>query len=138
MWDVPMPTLNRKRSFILGASMSLMVMLPFISEAAAPKTFKELTDIAINVINSGVAVTLVLGIVIYFYGVATHISSYNEKGSSAFRLHFFWGIIALFVMFSVWGILEIVQNTIFNGGAIGTGSGAAPASFCSGLDNCSE
>ena len=101
---------------------------------AAPHTFSELADLLTNLINGGIGVALILGIVVYFFGVATSISKIGEGDAERLRAHFLWGIIALFVMFSVWGILALVRNTLFGGGAFG---GDAPKqATCETIDDC--
>lgn len=52
------------------------------------------------------------------------------------RSYLVWGIIIIFVMVSIWGILQLLQNTLFgNGGynSIGTNS----ATPCSSFTDCS-
>ncbi|HWO07124.1 MAG TPA: hypothetical protein VNM40_00915 [Candidatus Paceibacterota bacterium] len=83
---------------------------------AAPRTFDQLIDLIIRLLNAGIGITLILGIVIYFYGVATSIPKFRTDDSERLRAHFVWGLLALFVMFSVWGILALVRNTLFAGG----------------------
>jgi len=48
-----------------------------------------------------------------------------------------WGIIALFVMFSVWGILAVIRNTLFSGAGAGYGyTSKDDAALCKSLDDC--
>lgn len=87
---------------------------------AAPRTFSELADLVTNLINGGIGVAFILGIVVYFFGIVTSISKLREGDNERIKAYFVWGIIALFVMFSVWGILALVRNTLFGGGAGGS------------------
>lgn len=103
---------------------------------AAPRTFSELADLLVNLINGGIGVALILGIVIYFYGLVTSIPHTSEGGSERLRAHFFWGILALFVMFSVWGILALLRNTLFGGGGYSFGNGGGDQVLCESLDDC--
>lgn len=102
---------------------------------AALNTFTDLANLALKIINSGIGVVLILGIVIYFYGVATSIPKMKEGDPERLRAHFFWGLLALFVMFSVWGILNVVANTLFGGG--GTDAlGGSTGPLCEGIGDC--
>lgn len=83
---------------------------------AAPRTLHELADMFITFINAGIGVALVAGIVIYFYGVATNIHKAASGEVNTLRTHLLWGLIALFVMFSIWGIIALLRNTLFSGG----------------------
>ena len=105
----------------IAAFLSLL-LLPSIT-LAAPRTFQELAALFVTFINAGIGVALVAGIVIYFYGVVTSIPKASTGDIDRIRAHMVWGIIALFVMFSVWGILALLRNTLFGGGGGGVGSG---------------
>jgi succinate dehydrogenase/fumarate reductase cytochrome b subunit len=91
-----------------------ITFVPFIAAAAtAPRTFKELAEFVVGILDNATAILFVLGIVIYFYGISTNILKFGEEGMEKARAYFFWGIIVLFMMFSIWGILRILQDTIF-------------------------
>lgn len=113
-----------------------LLLSPMVA-SAAPRTFSELADLLMNIINAGIGIALILGIVIYFYGIATSIPRMSEGGAERLRAHFLWGIIALFVMFSVWGILALLRNTLFGGSSYGVGSsGSGQQVLCDSLDDC--
>jgi hypothetical protein len=96
---------------------------------AAPRTYAELAGFLIQLINAGIGVALTLAVVVYFYGIVSNMSEANEGKFEKMRTHITWGIIALFVMFSVWGILGLIRNTLFGGGAGGFDS-APTEVFC--------
>lgn len=111
-----------------------ILLLPSLA-LAAPRTFSELADLVTNLINGGIGVALILGLVIYFYGIATSIPKTGQGDMERIRAHFFWGIIALFVMFSVWGIVALIRNTLFGGGEVDFG-GSSNQVLCETLDDC--
>lgn len=103
---------------------------------AAPRTFEELASYFVFLMNNIVAVLVVAGIVLYFWGVTTNLKKASEGDTNARKNIFFWGVVALFVMVSVWGILRLLQNTLFGGAApIGSGVGQS-AQFCDSFGNC--
>ncbi len=114
--------------------LALAMMMPSVA-AAAPRTFKDLADQWVNIINAGIGIALTLGIVVYFYGIITTFR--NSKGgfTNEYRNQLLWGLLALFVMFSVWGILGLIRNTLFGGGAGGFNSGYDSAE-CDSLEEC--
>lgn len=117
----------------------LFAALAFPSLAlAAPRTFSELADLVTNLINGGIGVALILGIVVYFYGISTSMHKTMGGEMSHIRTQLVWGILALFVMFSVWGILGLIRNTLFDGGAtdLGGGDDFSGEVLCQGLDDC--
>jgi len=113
-----------------------LLLLPGIV-LAAPRTLHELAALFVTFINAGIGVALVAGIVIYFYGIATSIPKASSGDIDRLRAHMIWGIIALFVMFSVWGILALLRNTLFGGGsgAYGTDSGSFEIE-CETFEDC--
>jgi hypothetical protein len=112
--------------------LALITILALPSAAlAAPQTFSELAEFMVRFINAGIGTAIILGLVIYFYGIATGLV--NLKGGSTEQLsqRIIWGLIALFVMVSVWGIVGLVRNTLFGGGA---GGGGVEENNCLDLD----
>jgi hypothetical protein len=103
--------------------------------SAAPRTFSELADLITNLINGGIGVALILAIVIYFWGIIATIPHQSKGDGERLRTHIVWGLAALFIMFSVWGILALLRNTLFGGGAYDLGGGGMQA-LCEGLDDC--
>ncbi len=120
-----------------GLSLFAVLLLPSIA-LAAPRTFGELAAMFVTFINAGIGVALVAGIVIYFYGVATSIPKASTGDIDKLRAHMIWGIIALFVMFSVWGILALLRNTLFGGGTGVYGGGSESYEMeCETFEDCS-
>lgn len=103
----------------------LAILAPSIA-LAAPRTFGELAGTLVLIINNATTVLIVLGIVVYFWGISTNILKFSEEGGEKFKQYFFWGIIVLFVMVSVWGILRLLQNTLFGSNPYSGGGAASP------------
>ena len=82
---------------------------------AAPQTFQQLSNVIVNLLDNATAVLVVAGIVVYFYGVSTNILNFSDDSGEKLKAYFFWGIIVLFVMVSIWGILRLLQDTLFGG-----------------------
>ena len=92
---------------------------PWIAEAAAPENWRALVIYLVKLMNSGIATLILLAFVVYFYGIASNILRFDESGKESKdrkglrNAYFVWGITILFVMVSVFGILRIVENTLF-------------------------
>lgn len=87
---------------------------------AAPRTFQEFANILVTLMSNTSIVLVVLGLVVYFWGVSTNVIGLQggkEAAGEKIRAYFFWGIIIFFVMVSVWGILQLLQNTVFGSDA---------------------
>lgn len=106
------------------------LIAPSIAFAAAPRTFSELANLLVQIINSTTTVLIVGGIVVYFWGLSTNILKFSEGGGTEkIKNYFVWGILVLFVMVSIWGIIGLLQSTLFGSSAYApSGSGVQQTS----------
>lgn len=97
---------------------------------AAPQNFKELAEMIVGFMNGAVGVLIVLGLVLYFWGMTKNILKFEEDPAKR-KSFFVWGLVVLFVMVSIWGIVLLIQNTLFGGssGAYGQTGFGAPDGF---------
>lgn len=66
--------------------------------------------------NWAVTLLITAGIVIYFWGAVKHILDHGgSEDSGEMRKFLMTGLLVLFVMVSIWGILSLLQNTLFQG-----------------------
>lgn len=120
-----MQFLSRFLSVVFPASVLATPMLAF---AAAPRTFQELACNVADLIDTATFTLIVFGLVAYFWGIATNIPHFgDEKGAEKRKSFFFWGLIILFVMVSIWGIIQLLQGTL--GVKDPSGSGTPACSF---------
>jgi len=71
-------------------------------------TFADLVDSLLGVFNIILPVLAAIGLVLLFYGIVQYIYRQDNKTYGPIIL---WSLVALFVLFSIWGILRIVGNT---------------------------
>ncbi|TAL49573.1 hypothetical protein EPN83_00300 [Patescibacteria group bacterium] len=84
-----------------------------------PKNFEELVCFAVIHINTILFILASATLLVFFWGVAKFVlAAGDEKKIGEGKELMKWGIIALFVMFSVWGILQLFYSDLF-GGRIG-------------------
>src|SRR4051812_13166607 len=94
----------------------LIITLPFLTEAAgAPRTFKELSGTIFSLLTAGIGTLVALGLVIFLWGIASNMTKLSQGEGPAYRAYIFWGVIIIFVMVSVLGIVKLVASTIFTG-----------------------
>ena len=54
-----------------------------------------------------------LAIAVFLFGLMEFaLGADSEEKRSKGKLHIFWGIIGLFIMFAVWGIISIIMNFV--------------------------
>jgi len=99
---------------------------PLVALAAAPKSFSELAEMVVGIVDTGTGVLIVLGFVAYFWGISTNILKFEDDPEKR-KAYFFWGLLVLFVMVSIWGIIGLLANTLFGGGSFGIRAAPQPA-----------
>lgn len=73
--------------------------------------FGILTILA-DLINLATPIVVALALLYFFWGLATYIlNASNEEKKKDGRNIMIWGILALFIMVSVWGIINVVRDT---------------------------
>ncbi|MDO8522162.1 MAG: hypothetical protein Q7S08_02655 [bacterium] len=92
-----------------------VVMAPAVALAAgAVGTYSELVEKLVSIMSLGSIVLVTLGFAAYFYGMSANILQFsNENSVEKRKAFFFWGIIILFVMLSIPGILRLLGRTLF-------------------------
>ncbi len=63
-------------------------------------------------LNAAIGLLVTLAIIAFFYGLVKYLFTKGQEGSSEALKIMFWGVIAIFVMVSVWGIIRLLQNTL--------------------------
>jgi len=92
--------------------------LPMIALA---QTVESILSRIAGIINMLTIIVVALALLFFLWGLAKYIMSGPGEGQEAGRNMMIWGIIALFVMVSVWGLVRVLSNTL----GVGAG-GTAP------------
>ena len=80
---------------------------------AAPANLSELIVVFLRIINLLVQLVFALSVLIFFRGLAKFIlNAGDSKSHEEGKELIIWGLISLFVMVSVWGILRFVYNDL--------------------------
>lgn len=92
-----------------------ILSLPLV--ASAQTTFKDFVEGIVKTLVSNIAVFLfALALLVFLWGMAKFIlKADNETEREKGKQVMLWGLIALFVMLSVWGIVHILTITFFDG-----------------------
>lgn len=66
-----------------------------------------------NIINRIIPVIIGAAVLVFLWGVLRYVIAKEDPEERAKGRYFMvWGIVALFVMVSVWGLVRILQNTL--------------------------
>lgn len=95
--------------------MPALICLPYGESGPQTCTFKELVNTIVFYIEQLVVVIFAASLLMFLWGVFkyTILSHGDEKQTAEAKNVIFYGIIGLFVMSSVWGILKIIQASFF-------------------------
>ncbi|MFA5830667.1 MAG: hypothetical protein WC878_02440 [Candidatus Paceibacterota bacterium] len=78
----------------------------------APSNFKELMQSFINLTSSAIALLYAAAFAVFFLGVVKFIfNTEDDKKREEGKKWMVWGVIALFAMLTVWGLVEVLINT---------------------------
>jgi len=121
--------MRRALLLLLASSLAVAPLAASAATAGAPRTFSDLTTQIITVMSSLTFVLMLAGIAVYFWGLSINVMKIAKGETSQMRSYFLWGVIVLFVMVSIWGIVQILQNTLFSGD-IGAGSTSSGSGLC--------
>jgi len=95
----------KKLSFV-----GILSLTPFL--AFAQTAGDVLTTIG-ELIGTATPIVVALALLYFFWGLATFIlSAGDEDNRKKGREVMIWGIIALFIIVSVWGLIGLVQQTL--------------------------
>lgn len=90
-------------------------------------SFSSVVAWVIGFINLVIPVLTLLALVLFLYsGYRYIIKSGETQGKGREREALLWGIVALFVLFSVWGLLRIICNTLVGSDSCREGAVSEP------------
>ena len=99
-------------------------MFPMV--AMAQTDAADIVDTIGGLITSITPIIVALALLYFFWGLAKYVlSAGDEDKKTEGRNVMIWGIIALFVMVSVWGLVQVVASTL--GVSTGDSSGNIPS-----------
>jgi len=82
-------------------------------EVASTKTFKDLVLYAFGIINRIIPILVSLALLLFFWGMARFINNAgSEEAITNGKQMMIWGVISLFVMVSILGILQLLLSDV--------------------------
>ncbi|MEK7068816.1 MAG: hypothetical protein AAB947_00370 [Patescibacteria group bacterium] len=104
---------------------------------AVASTFQELAFDIVDIIDAATVALVVFALVVYFWGIAVNIPHFGgEKGGEKQKAFFFWGLLVLFVMVSIWGIIQLLQNSLFSDNSFNPSTGSPTVTQCDVFGSC--
>src|SRR3989344_2976924 len=84
-------------------------LLPLIASA---QTLSDTLIFVSTLLNGIIGLFITLAIVVFFWGLIKYLWSMGPEDAHEGLKIMFWGIIAIFVMVSIWGIIRLLQSTL--------------------------
>ena len=82
-----------------------------------------LINLALDIVNRLTLMAMALAFLFFLWGGAVFIlQAGDQEGQKKGRSVMLWGVIALAVMTSVWGLVAIIQNSILGGSPVAPSS----------------
>lgn len=93
-------------------TLSSALVAPVIVSAASFRSLEDGIQSILDIINLLIPLIIGLAILYFLWGVLQYVTKGNEKeGREEAKWIMIWGIIAIFVMVSVWGLVNILHKT---------------------------
>ena len=84
-------------------------LLPLLASA---QTLNETLLFVSTLLNGVIGLFITLAIVVFFWGLIKYLWSIDSENAQEGIKIMFWGIVAVFVMVSIWGIIKLLQNSL--------------------------
>ncbi len=91
-------------------------------------TFADIVAYLIGLLNQFVYVLAALAVVVFLWGMVKYVRN-AAIGKRQDKKAILWSLVALFVLFSVWGILRVMCTSFGNLCAAGSSTSGGPANI---------
>lgn len=93
------------------------------------QNFGDLVRVLVGLINMVIPVLASVAVVVFLYGGVRFITrSGDAEGKNKDKQTLWWGIVALFVLTSIWGILQLLGVAFLDRSAVGEPTNIIPTS----------
>ena len=86
---------------------AILLALPALASAA---TLLDTLALANTFLNALIGLFITLAIVVFFWGLIKYLVNAGKEKAAGLQI-MFYGVIAIFVMVSIWGIIRLLQST---------------------------
>jgi hypothetical protein len=91
-----------------------LMVLSFATPLAAFAAVRNINDIFVfirNILNTILPIIIALAVVYFIWGIFQYVVSGDEEKRKEGQQKIIYGVVGLFVMISVWGLVNILVNT---------------------------
>lgn len=98
----------------LASILAVLALLPVVAQAQAPQlnSLGDVLTLATNIINQLMPFIVALAVLYFIWGVFQFVmASGDDEARKVGRQKMMWGIIGIFVMVSVWGLVNLLEGS---------------------------
>lgn len=95
------------KKVLVGAGVWAMPMLAL----AQASNINSVLSLITSVLNAIVPIIIALAVVWFLWGVFQYVIASDPEEKTGARNHMIWGIIGIFVMVSVWGLVNLLRDS---------------------------
>jgi hypothetical protein len=96
----------KKLALTIGA-----LALPVVSFAQNLTSLKTLVGSVGDIVNLLIPIVFAIALLVFFWGLVMYIFGKEDNKDQA-KKTMIWGVVALFVMASVWGLVRFIQTAV--------------------------
>ena len=101
------------KKFVISASAYLLPVVAFAGDANVDTSVYGIINQVNKVINAIIPFLVGLAVLVIIWGVFNYISGAGDEEKRAQAKQFIiWGVVGVFIMLSVWGLVGILTNTV--------------------------
>ncbi len=101
-----------KKKNILNYLLAVYIFLPVFVFAQRVNDLMGLIDLVKGLFKAILPLMMTLAVIYFVWSLVLYMKEAGEKQAEA-REQMIWGIVILFVMVSVWGLVNILDKTLF-------------------------
>ena len=91
-----------------------LLALPLVA-GAQTDGINHLINQVQNIIARLIPIVIGIALLVFLWGVIWYVISNSDEDKKKARGYMIWGVIGLFVMTAVWGLVSILTDSIFQG-----------------------
>jgi branched-subunit amino acid permease len=108
-------------SFKKAAAVSILMAAPLAAFAQSLGNLQQIAQSSLSILNIVITIVFVLAILVFGWGVVKYVASAGDPAKEAEARQFlWWGVIGIFVLASVFGLVKFIGSSLNVGQEQGT------------------
>lgn len=91
---------------------TLLLALPLAASAQTLQPLANLIGAIARLVGALVPILITMALVAFFWGLVRYLFNSGKDGHAEGKNLMIWGLVSLFVMVSVWGIVRLAQDAL--------------------------